>query len=182
MISTPRAETVIRAAGAADVDALVAMRVRLQVHLQRSNPEVWHFAAGAEDRLAETYRAWLRDDDRRILVACGEDGVVLGMAVGVICRHEEFAPDRSGRLDDVWVAPEQRGQGITTRMVYGLLDFFRRAGVEVLSLNYVQGNVEAEAVWTRLGFNPVIATAVSTLEETERRLTGTGRASAGSGT
>jgi GNAT superfamily N-acetyltransferase len=94
------------------------------------------------------------------------------MAVGAVCRHEEFTPGRSGHLDDVWVAPEHRGRGLTTRMLRGLLEFFRDAGVEVLSLNYVRGNAEAEAVWTRLGFTPVIVTAVTTLDETARRLGG----------
>lgn len=155
----------IRPAEKRDVEALAAMRLSLQEHLKRANAGVWDFSDAQKRGLADTCRGFLKDPDRRIVVACRADGEVVGMAIAVICRHEEYEPGRSGRLDDVWVSPGHRNAGLCRRMVERLLAFFQDAGIETIALNYVVGNAEAEAVWARLGFRPVVVTATARMDQ-----------------
>ena len=161
--------TVIRDAAEADVEVLAAMCLRLQQHLMRANPDLWDLSDVQKRGQAETYRGFLGNPDKRIVVACRADGQIVGMAMGTICRDQKYEPDISGHLDDVWVSPDHRNAGVCARMVERLLASFEQAEIEHVTLRYAVGNAEAEAVWSRMGFKPVLVTAASRLGSTAAR-------------
>ena len=53
-----------------------------------------------------------------------------------------------------------------------LLEFFERAQIEVLVLDYVIGNTEAEGTWKRFGFQPVLTVANAKLTEVRKQIQG----------
>ena len=94
------------------------------------------------------------------------------MAVGRIVRHEEFEPAVWGHIDDVWVEPRYRHRGICRLLMTRLLEFFEEVGIEVLVLDYVIGNTEAERTWKQFGFQPVLNIANAKVTEVRKRLQG----------
>jgi hypothetical protein len=63
-----------------------------------------------------------------------------------------------------------RHRGLCRTLIAKLLDFFEREQVEVLVLEYVIGNAEAEGVWKQFGFQPVLTVANAKLHEVKKRL------------
>jgi hypothetical protein len=57
-------------------------------------------------------------------------------------------------------------------LIARLLEFFEREQVEVLVLDYVTGNAEAEGVWKQLGFQPVLTVANARLNEVQQYIRG----------
>jgi ribosomal protein S18 acetylase RimI-like enzyme len=167
----PKPSYQIRAATQADAKDLVRMRLALQAHITRANPRLLAMSAQQVAALVNFYLALLKDAQARVLVARDlETERVIGMVVGRILRQQELEPSEIGRIDDVWVDPEQRRRGVCRAMVGQLLEFFEGAKIEVLVLDYAVGNLEAEQVWSRLGFQPVLTLANAGLGEVKRRL------------
>jgi ribosomal protein S18 acetylase RimI-like enzyme len=163
----------VRVATQAEADDLVRMRLALQAHLARANRHLLALSAQRVAALTNFYLDTLEDPKAQVLVAYDPGAEqVTGMAVGRILRQEEFNPPDWGRIDDVWVEPEYRRRGVCGAMMAQLLEFFARAKIEVLVLEYAVGNREAEQVWSRLGFQPVLTLANAGFEEVKRRLRG----------
>jgi hypothetical protein len=51
-----------------------------------------------------------------------------------------------------------------------LVEFFERARIEVLVVDYVIGNTEAERTWNRLGFQPVLTVANAKLTKVRKQI------------
>ena len=158
----------IRRATQADIESLVEMRLRLQRHMEASNSRLWGISETKISAMPEFYRVGINDPNALLLVVQGHESEDLaGMGLGRICRHGEYVPSASGRIDDIWIEPALRRKGVGTRLVTELLKFFRLRGIEALVLDYAEGNVEAEAMWRRFGFAPVLITATTALTDAE---------------
>ena len=160
----------IRPAQPSDVEALVAMRLRINEHMIARNADTWRMSEQQKRAQQAVYLTDLANEEKRILVAAEGDGTLVGMSVGSIRRHEEMAPSVSGRVDDVWVAPEFRQSGIARALLSGLVAFFKDNGVDDLVLNYAAGNTEAEATWAKLGFRPIVTIASAKVADVEGKL------------
>ena len=93
------------------------------------------------------------------LVAEHDHNGIVGMIFGRIVTNNRYTPTKAGLVDQAFVLPDHRRQGLATRLVAELCRFFADTGVEDLSLRYVVGNKEAAAFWSALGFAPRIVTA-----------------------
>jgi ribosomal protein S18 acetylase RimI-like enzyme len=141
----------IRSATEKDIDSIVAMRLRLQEHLFAINSNVWQMSTERIAGLPTFYKNALEDQHCRLVVAEDEEsGVILGMGLGRIDEHEEHVPNKSGKIDDIWVEPNHRQKGLCKKIVSELLAFFESNDIDTMVLNYVKGNLEAEAVWRRV--------------------------------
>ena len=161
----------VRAANQADVGDLRRMRLALQAHLARANPHLVALSAQRVAALTTFYCDLLANPQAQVLVVHGPQGTPrIGMAVGRIVRHEEFAPPLWGHIEDVWVRPAYRHRGLCRTLMTQLLEFFEGAGVEVLVLDYVIGNTAAEGAWKQLGFQPVLTVANAKLHEVRKQL------------
>jgi ribosomal protein S18 acetylase RimI-like enzyme len=152
---------------------LERMRLALQAHFAEANPHLLALSAQRRATLKDFYRNLIDNPQARVLVA-HESSVTqrIGMAVGRIVRHEEFEPAVWGHIDDVWVEPAYRHRGICRMLMARLLEFFEEAWVEVLVLDYVIGNTEAEGTWRQFGFRPVLTVANAKLTEVQKRIQG----------
>ena len=84
----------------------------------------------------------------------------------IVYTHRIKARDaKSGKLDDIWVEPNYRKKGLCKKIFSELVKFFKAKGIEMMVLNFVNGNLEAEAVWNRLGFQSVLTTATAKRNE-----------------
>jgi len=161
----------VRDATLEDVDEIARMRLSLQNHLHNSNPHLWRLSQKKISEMAEFYREKIEElDSELVVIEDIENGNLVGFGLGMISEHNEFIPERSGRIDDIWVEPPHRRKGLCKKTVSKLLHFFKAKDIESLVLNYVEGNVEAQAVWRRLGFRTVLRTATATPTEVNQSL------------
>src|SRR5215813_1377640 len=163
----------IREANQADVEGLERMRLALQVHFAEANPHLVALSARRRATLKDFYRNLIDNPQARVLVAHEPSRTRrIGMAVGRIVRHEEFEPAVWGHIDDVWVEPAYRHRGICRALMARLLEFFEMSRVDVLMLDYVVGNIEAESTWKQFGFQSVLTVANAKLTEVRKHMQG----------
>jgi len=160
----------IRTATRGDVTDMVRMRSALENHMQVRNPYLWKHSAKRESAQAELYRKML--ENNKILILVIQDAHTksnIGMGFGMISEHDQYIPGQSGSIEDIWIDPDHRQQGLCRQLVSRLVDFFDSKGIQSLVLRYAQGNHEAEQVWKALGFHPVLSTANAELSEVKER-------------
>lgn len=103
--------------------------------------------------------AALRDDveallhDPKAIVLLGErDGVVVGYVTGRTEYDPRRLHARRGIVEDWWVEPEERGQGMGRALIEGLMSAFRRAGCSVAESLTWAANSGARAAHLAAGF------------------------------
>ena len=161
----------IRTAGIEDIPDIVKIRVLLQGHMEARNPALWALSRKHADERPAFYRKMIEDPDAKLIVIEDENSrTIIGMALGRKMRHDEYVPEKSGRIDDVWIDPAHRRKGLCTALVTKLIEFFAEDNIEALVLDYAHGNTEAEAVWSKLGFQVVIKTAVADISKIKSTL------------
>ena len=128
----------IRTATAADAAALE----ELWRAFEREVPPPRHHDVDPETELAE-----IREivDSGLAFVAEDGDGLV-GFALA------RLTGARSGRLTDLYVAPEARRGGIAAALVNAVVEALAPQGVEHLELEVLASNAEARTVYHRWGF------------------------------
>jgi ribosomal protein S18 acetylase RimI-like enzyme len=162
----------IRPAMEHEVDALARMRLALQAHMMKSNPNLFDLSRKKVSALTDNYLNELKKDTSRVLVVCDTDtDRIIGMGMGRIFAHDEYIPDQSGRIDDIWIDPEHRRNGLCTALIRDIVSFFESRAIQSIWLNWVVGNAEAEATWTSMGFKPNIFNSSARLEELKAKLT-----------
>ena len=92
------------------------------------------------------------------------DGTVVGMA---LARRRN---PRTGRLTDLYVAPEARRTGVAEALVRAVVDRFTEDGVEVVDLEVVASNAAARAVYAHWGFREETLTLAAPVAVVAERL------------
>ena len=160
-----------RPATSADLEALIDMRQRLQDHMKAGTPDLFDLAPNWRVAKREFYRDCLEDPERRLAVLRdGPADTILGMGLGSIVENPAYAPNRFGAIDDLWVTPERRRQGLGRMIIADLMGFFARHGLDHVTLSYGAGNEEAKAFWASVGFRPVLMTATGQAGQIKARL------------
>jgi ribosomal protein S18 acetylase RimI-like enzyme len=159
----------IRTAVDGDCETLAELRRRLQQVLEQESPALWQMTDARRAALPEFYAQCIQDVDVQVLVAhVQESGAqrIVATAVGRIEVGRDVA--RFGSIEDVWVEPEYRGQGVCRALLSELTAFFEARGVEKLSVGFTYGGTAA-ALWQRLGFSPSVIIANSTVATVKAR-------------
>jgi ribosomal protein S18 acetylase RimI-like enzyme len=142
----------VRAARVQDIPDLVAMRLKLEAHVLERNPVSWEMSAKKIAHMGDYFGREMEHPGSKVLVVQDqESGKVMGMGMGRKFVNDDFIPGVTGRVDDVWIEPEHRRQGLGSRMVSELIRFFESEGIRALTLDYARGNREAAAFWLGLG-------------------------------
>jgi len=160
----------IRIARESDLDRLVELRLALQDHIESCNPHIWRLSSEGRKRIREQLAALLAEPETRVVVATNEADAIVAMAVGRIHRRDDYVPRCTASIEMVFVEAPHRRQGVGTRLVAALCEFFASHNVEDISLRYIVGNREAERFWQNLGFQPRIITAGVRRDEVEKKL------------
>jgi GNAT superfamily N-acetyltransferase len=97
------------------------------------------------ERLARAARALV--DGNGVLIVAGR--------VGVLALSWQFSIERAGRvgwLEELYVAPSHRAQGLGTKLLHRAAEEARRAGCVSLELEVVRGHERAARLYVREGF------------------------------
>jgi ribosomal protein S18 acetylase RimI-like enzyme len=160
----------IREAAEEDMKDMVRMRLSLKKHMSRRNPFLWELSRKRIDEQPGFYRKMMKNENIKLLVVYdSEANTNVGMGFGWKQNHDDFIPDRSGRIEDIWIEPEHRRKGLCTKLILQLIDFFNSDGINSLVLEYGSGNIEAEHVWAQLGFHDVLKTANADISDVKER-------------
>jgi GNAT superfamily N-acetyltransferase len=161
---------IVRPAQKADLERIAELALALQDHLEACNPDLWAMTDQTRANLKGQLAGRLNAVGVCALVAVHERDGVVGLIFGRVAANRSYTPERAGLVDQAFVHPDHRRQGVGSLLVAELCRFFAREGVDDLSLRYVVGNDEAAAFWTALGFAPRIVTAGAELQAVQERL------------
>lgn len=167
-------DIVIRKARESDLPVLVGFLAKLALHVSGGSNHI--LKEEEEQRLTEVLHSCLADTNKHLIVATLES-VTVGMGYLYISHSQgiwEQADEvvyRTGFIDDIWVEPEYRNQGVFRHIIRELVSFAERHHVQELILEYAISNKEAKAVWTRLGFQPTGVRAAAFTQTVANALT-----------
>ena len=166
-----------------DIPRVIELLFHLDAHVSGAPREVLQMTPDGMADLEKRFRTFLENPWMKLLVARHPRAGVVGMGDIALWKHAEVweTPERRGQwygiIDDVWVEPRYRRQGLSRRMLVELVRFARDHGVESLQLEYSASNREAAVAWKRLGFRPVGIRAAATVTEVLGHLGGDGESS-----
>jgi len=99
--------------------------------------------------LTARLRELLAGDDT-IAILAGDPAVALAL---VTLRPNVWYAGRVALLDEMYVAPELRGQGIGSGVIELMLTTVRGRGAELVEINVDEGDVDAQRFYERHGFS-----------------------------
>jgi len=142
----------IRAAGERDLDRVAALTSLLFAH-HASDGARFALARGREGELRDLLAGLLRDPQRKLVVAEGSDGNLLGFAVAAIVRRPgPFVERERGEIDWVFVREEVQRSGVGRALTAAALAWLRERGVGRVEIQVARANASGFAFWRALGF------------------------------
>jgi len=75
-----------------------------------------------------------------------------------------------GYLDMLYIKKNNRRKGGASKLIHRVCNYFTNEHVLEVNLRYVVDNVEAETLWSSLGFKPVIITVNVNLEVLKNKI------------
>lgn len=167
----PQDSLLIRLAKDEDIDEIVRMRLQLQEYIEHCNNNLWKMSDKLIAEIPTEYRNNIRDENARLVVAIDtEFSKIVGVGLGKVQYHDIYIPDRSGRIDDIWVDEDYRRKGICNSIVKAIIEFFKEHNVTEVCLDYVKGNIDSEVIWTNLGFKVTLINAKADLNKVLEKL------------
>jgi len=141
----------IRPARSQDVEAVVSLWREFMAHQEGPEPR-FRRAPEAEARFREIARAALEPGPSRFLVAA-KGGQIVGYTLGRVASNPPtLSPPRYGYVAELFVRPEERGQGLGRRLYQALGAWFQEQGVTSVQLRVLATNREGQRFWRALGF------------------------------
>lgn len=159
----------IRNATLSDFDALFALRVDLQKHLERLNPRIWHITEKGKETVKTELKEQISNENGCLKVALKRKELI-GFAYGEVFHRLEYKPKHIGKISLVFVKEAFRRRGVGTLLIRELCRYFSAENIERITLRHVLGNEEAENFWCKLGFEPILVTSDTRLGELKNRL------------
>lgn len=152
----------IRPAAPRDLAELKRMRIALDELLSRCDPRVWRLSDEFAGRLDKFYADIIAKDANRIYVACDEADRPVGMLMVRILDSPNINVRRFGRIDDAWVEPAFRRQGMMHALTRAACRFLKERGVGMVMLDWANNNPPSGECWQELGFEPLLTMGFTT--------------------
>ena len=96
------------------------------------------------------------DPNRLDLGSCAAPTGPVAMLVVRILDNSNMDPERFGRIDDAWVDPEWREQGVMSGLTRTAAEFLAGHRVTMVMLDWANNNPPSGTVWQKLGFEPLM--------------------------
>jgi ribosomal protein S18 acetylase RimI-like enzyme len=154
--SNPKMSFSIRPAASRDLPDLKRMRIALQDLLAGRDPRVWRLSQELTDTLEEFYARVMEKDENQILVAVTPDDKPVGMLLVRILDNPNMDPRPFGRIDDAWVDPDWREQGVMSSLTHTAARFLADRHVSMVMLDWANNNPPSGVCWQKLGFEPLM--------------------------
>jgi ribosomal protein S18 acetylase RimI-like enzyme len=126
-----------------DLDTLVRLAIAFRDYLGQSQPSAVEFH--------DSISVLLKDPDTDFLLARGIDGTPLGYAQ-VRYRYSAWIPGLGAEIEDLFVLPFARRQGIGVELANSVSERARQRVCRVIGLNTNERNEAALGLYQRLGF------------------------------
>ena len=146
----------VRRAEAHDLPELKRMRIALQDLLVGRDPRVWRLSQEMTDTLVLFYASMMDKKENRVLVAVAPDDKPVGMLMVRTVDNPNMDPRPFGRIDDAWVDPEWREQGVMTGLTRAAAQFLADHRVSMVMLDWANNNPPSGTCWQKLGFEPLM--------------------------
>ena len=89
------------------------------------------------------------------LIVAEEDGKAVGFMLCLLSPNTPVFKERKiGVISDVFVLEERRRKGVAKKMLDVAVKWFKKNKVRSVRLGVANDNLEARAVWRRMGFEP----------------------------
>ena len=153
---------IVRTAGRRDLDAIHALWRELREEQAKADPRL----ALARESYAQAreHREVILADPRTRLLVAAEGGDVLGYLHAQVDQLDPvYALARVGTLVDVVVRPDQRRQGIGTRLLEACREWLRSLGLEELRVAVPAFADGAERFFQQAGSVRIASTLAATL-------------------
>ena len=147
----------LRQARRDDRDALGALWVAL-LEEQAALDVRFALAEDALERWRNDFPGWLHDERRRLTVAEAEGELVGFIAAQRWTPPPVYAEAREVFIDEVYVRPEMRGQGVGTRLVEDTKAWAATLDADRLRLRMLEANEAGRRFWQRQGAEPLVTT------------------------
>ncbi|MHC4399896.1 MAG: GNAT family N-acetyltransferase [Planctomycetota bacterium] len=148
------ADATIREANRQDLDAVVALWAQLMAFHHELDRSRWILS---EDGRRE-YRNWMLEtlaEPDRVLFVADERKAIVGFTHGLLKPGPPmFAPKRVGSVSDLMVGPDHRGEGVGSRLIRAIVEWFRTHGADEVAVNVAARNPHAKRFWQAMGFEP----------------------------
>ena len=126
-----------------DLDALVLLLIAFRDYLGQAQP--------SDTEFRDSIAFLLKDPDTDFLLARSSDGSPLGYAQ-VRYRYSAWIPGRGAEIEDLFVLPTARRQGIGLELAQSVSERARQKECRVIGLNTNERNEAALALYQKLGF------------------------------
>jgi len=146
----------VRRAEKRDLADLKRMRIALQELLAGRDPRVWRLSDEMTDTLEQFYAAVMEKDENRIFVAAAPRGKPVAMLMVRILNNANMDPTRFGRIDDAWVDPDWREQGVMSSLTRAAAQFLADCQVPMVMLDWANNNPPSGTCWQKIGFEPLM--------------------------
>ncbi|NNF57625.1 MAG: GNAT family N-acetyltransferase [Rhodothermaceae bacterium] len=159
--------SVIRVRPAARADQEAALGLWLALHREHEALEPrYRLAADAAARWAHDFPEWVRSDHHCLRVA-ESDGSTL---VGLLTAHAGwpvpvYAPVSFVHVDDLFVDPSARGQGLGVALLDAVRVWAAGIGATEIRAGVLAANPAGRAFWGAQGAEPFSTTVIVPLEE-----------------
>ena len=152
----------IRPAAPDDVPAVLPMVAEICAQHERWDPAKYGF----RENPAEMYRRWLtaRSTDPRSVFLVAERPAILqdvpflvGFLIGTVEREIPIYRLREyGFVQDLWVEPDYRNEGLARQMMTLAVERFGAIGVTQVRLDVLVSNDPARKLFEACGFRPTV--------------------------
>ncbi len=146
----------VRRAETRDLPELKRMRVALQALLAVKDPRVWRLSPSLTETLDQFYAKVMEKNENRIFVATTPEDKPVGMLMVRILDNPNMDPVRFGRIDDAWVDPDWRKQGVMRSLTRAAARFLADRHVPLVMLDWANNNPPSGTCWQNLGFEPLM--------------------------
>jgi ribosomal protein S18 acetylase RimI-like enzyme len=103
------------------------------------------------------------------LIVAEEDGKVVGFMLCLLAPNTPVFKERKiGVISDVFVLEQRRRKGVAKKMLDVAIKWFKKNKVRSVRLGVANDNLEARAVWRRMGFEPYMIYNRLDLDRLER--------------
>jgi len=92
-----------------------------------------------------------------IIYIAENEGRIVGFIAGMIPRQSqeeslETVPSKAGRITELFIDEQFRGQGIGKRLIEKMEEYFRQNGCDVSRVEVFEPNVKAHNFYQKLGY------------------------------
>ncbi|MCG3109921.1 Mycothiol acetyltransferase [Metallosphaera sp. J1] len=143
----------IRKAEPRDVEVIADMFERMYALNSEFDP-LLQVHDEIEERLKKSLSEDLRSEDSLVVVA-EEDGKVIGAVRVRLERREYYVPEKMAVIEEIYVMPGYRREGVGERLVDFVISELSRKGAKSIMARFPAKNIIAVSFYKKRGFREI---------------------------